>query len=61
MPDKPDDRGFSRKAPGKREKNAEARRRQLREETKDHAEERLDEGIEETFPASDPVAVMITK
>lgn len=28
---------------------------------KKHQEELLDEGVEETFPASDPVSVKITK
>ncbi|MBM1173221.1 hypothetical protein [Microvirga arabica] len=31
------------------------------ENTKKHQEELLDEGVEETFPASDPVSVKITK
>lgn len=31
------------------------------ENTKDSLDRQLDEGIEETFPASDPVAVKITK
>ena len=61
MPNKPDDRGSSRKVRGKRERDADTRQRQLRENAKKHTEERLDEGIEETFPASDPVAVRITK
>ncbi len=30
-------------------------------ENKKHQEELLDEGVEETFPASDPVSVKITK
>ena len=30
-------------------------------EKKEHQEELLDEGVEETFPASDPVSVKITK
>ena len=30
-------------------------------EKKKHQEELLDEGVEETFPASDPVSVKITK
>jgi len=31
------------------------------ENTKKHQEDLLDEGVEETFPASDPVSVKITK
>ena len=31
------------------------------EDSKKHDSELLDEGIEETFPASDPVSVKITK
>ena len=31
------------------------------ENNKKHQEELLDEGVEETFPASDPVSVKITK
>ena len=31
------------------------------ENKKKHQEELLDEGVEETFPASDPVSVKITK
>ena len=30
-------------------------------ENKKHQEDLLDEGVEETFPASDPVSVKITK
>ena len=30
-------------------------------ESKKHQDELLDEGVEETFPASDPVSVKITK
>jgi len=31
------------------------------ENNKKHQDELLDEGVEETFPASDPVSVKITK
>ena len=31
------------------------------ENSKEELDERLDEGLEETFPSSDPVAVIITK
>ena len=31
------------------------------ENNKKHQEDLLDEGVEETFPASDPVSVKITK
>jgi hypothetical protein len=33
----------------------------LPENSKKHLDEKLDEGVEETFPASDPVSVKITK
>ena len=33
----------------------------LPENKKKHQEDLLDEGVEETFPASDPVSVKITK
>jgi hypothetical protein len=33
----------------------------LPENRKENLDRRLDEGVEETFPASDPVAVEITK
>jgi hypothetical protein len=33
----------------------------LPENGKKHQEDLLDEGVEETFPASDPVSVRITK
>jgi hypothetical protein len=33
----------------------------LPENSKKPLDERLDEGVEETFPASDPVSVKITK
>jgi hypothetical protein len=35
--------------------------RKLPENSKEELDERLDEGVEETFPASDPVSVKITK
>lgn len=41
------------KPESKDEKQAENKRK--------HQEELLDEGVEETFPASDPVSVKITK
>jgi hypothetical protein len=34
---------------------------QKSENNKKHQEDLLDEGVEETFPASDPVSVKITK
>ncbi len=33
----------------------------LPENSKEALDEKLDEGVEETFPASDPVSVKITK
>jgi hypothetical protein len=33
----------------------------LPENSKNSLDEKLDEGVEETFPASDPVSVKITK
>jgi hypothetical protein len=33
----------------------------LPENSKENLDRKLDEGVEETFPASDPVAVTITK
>lgn len=33
----------------------------LPENSKKHLDKQLDEGVEETFPASDPVSVKITK
>jgi len=35
--------------------------RKLPENSKEDLNRRLDEGVEETFPASDPVSVKITK
>jgi len=35
--------------------------KKLPENSKESLDRKLDEGIEETFPASDPVAVCITK
>jgi hypothetical protein len=35
--------------------------KKLLENAKEKMDERLDEGVEETFPASDPVSVKITK
>jgi len=35
--------------------------RKLPENSKEELNRRLDEGVEETFPASDPVSVKITK
>jgi hypothetical protein len=35
--------------------------KKLPENSKENLDKKLDEGIEETFPASDPVSVKITK
>lgn len=39
----------------------ETRKDDKQQSKKKHQEELLDEGVEETFPASDPVSVKITK
>ena len=38
-----------------------ARTEEAAENKRKHQEELLDEGVEESFPASDPVSVKITK
>lgn len=42
-------------------KGANTKGRDLPENSKEDLNRRLDEGVEETFPASDPVSVKITK
>ncbi|HEV2557807.1 MAG TPA: hypothetical protein VGU45_04180 [Microvirga sp.] len=39
----------------------ESQEKQLPENSKEALDRKLDEGVEETFPASDPVSVKITK
>jgi hypothetical protein len=61
MKDQPPDQGKSRTEHDLPAKGANTKGEKLPDDTKEHREERLDEGIEESFPASDPVSVKITK
>ncbi|MCB5174372.1 hypothetical protein [Microvirga lenta] len=54
MNDKQRDRESQQNETGKKDDK-------LPENSKKHLDEKLDEGVEETFPASDPVSVKITK
>jgi hypothetical protein len=54
MQDKPRNGESSHDKPG-------AKDEKLIENTKESLDRKLDEGVEETFPASDPVSVKITK
>ena len=45
----------------KSQDNTERKDDKQSENNKKHQEDLLDEGVEETFPASDPVSVRITK
>jgi hypothetical protein len=44
-----------------RKKDSETNSDKLPENSKERLDRALDEGVEETFPASDPVSVKITK
>lgn len=67
MKDRPHDQGFSRES--KQESSQDEHRDrgpvkdgdELPENSKESLDRKLDEGVEETFPASDPVSVKITK
>ena len=61
MKDKPHNRESSRNKHNRPEKGADRKNANLPENEKKRTDERLDEGVEETFPASDPVSVRITK
>ena len=61
MKDKPHNRESSRNKHHHPEKGADRKNANLPENEKKRTDERLDEGVEETFPASDPVSVRITK
>jgi|UPI0004B12B46 hypothetical protein len=50
----------NRKQDASQDKNERKDEKQTENKRK-HQEELLDEGVEETFPASDPVSVKITK
>jgi hypothetical protein len=50
----------NRKQDASQDKNERKDEKQAENKRK-HQEELLDEGVEETFPASDPVSVKITK
>jgi hypothetical protein len=54
MQDKPHNQESSHDKPDTKD-------RKLPENTKESLDRKLDEGVEETFPASDPVSVKITK
>jgi len=54
MNDKPRNQESSQNKPGPDDDK-------LPENSKKSLDEKLDEGVEETFPASDPVSVKITK
>jgi hypothetical protein len=56
MADKQDDKGASHDKRGSRDDDD-----KLPENSKESLDRKLDEGVEETFPASDPVSVKITK
>jgi hypothetical protein len=45
----------------RQQKTAGKKDEKLPENSKSHLDKQLDEGVEETFPASDPVSVKITK
>ena len=60
MADKPLDQGSSDNKPRPGEKGAETGAPKPDNKT-DHTEELLDEAVEETFPASDPISVNITR
>ena len=61
MKDQPPDQGKSRAEHDRPAKGANTEGQKLPDDAKDHTEELLDEGLEESFPASDPVSVKITK
>ena len=62
MTDQTRDSGPSNETKTPDEKGASAGGGENRTETpKEHLDRALDEGVEETFPASDPVSVKITK
>jgi hypothetical protein len=61
MKDKPRNRESSQNKHNRPEKGADRKNASLPENEKERTDERLDEGVEETFPASDPVSVRITK
>ncbi|MBM6593419.1 hypothetical protein [Microvirga pudoricolor] len=54
MQDKKQNEQASQKEGGEKDKK-------LPENSKDNLDDKLDHGVEETFPASDPVSVKITK
>ncbi|HEX2137172.1 MAG TPA: hypothetical protein VHG30_14930 [Microvirga sp.] len=60
MPDKPLDQRSPENKPRPGEKGAGPDATKP-ENKKDHTEELLDEAVEETFPASDPISVHITR
>ena len=60
MTEQPRDKG-NRDKRGREPKGANTKGRDLPENSKEDLNRRLDEGVEETFPASDPVSVKITK
>jgi len=51
----------SQDKPGLRQDSAQPNDKALHENKQGKLSERLDEGLEETFPSSDPVSVKITK
>ncbi len=51
----------SRNQKPKQDKSDSKNDAQRNDNNKKHQDELLDEGVEETFPASDPVSVKITK
>jgi hypothetical protein len=55
------DQRQDRKPDDEKAKGTDTADKSIPENSKEKAEERLDEGVEETFPASDPVSVKITK
>ena len=61
MADKPLDQRTSENKPRPDEKGADTEGKTPAENRNEHAEELLDEAVEETFPASDPISVNITR
>ncbi|MCB8822943.1 hypothetical protein [Microvirga rosea] len=49
------------KAHGSDQNKSEGEDKKLPENSKENLDDKLDHGVEETFPASDPVSVKITK